>query len=507
MAEDAGDGTTKVQKLREAASIFVGAMLPGDAIGLVRFDDTAQRLMDITEVGPLNGTGGPGDGDWAHHQQRPGPRRGDLDRRRGGRGCPHPDRRPTAASPPYDVQAMVVLSDGVENTTPMLSAVGSSITASTFAIGLGLPANISVASLTALTQGNNGYLVVTGELTTDQRTRLTKYFLQVLAGITNASIVVDPSVQVPPGVVHRVPFDLTEADYGLDVFLLTPDPGRLECVLEAPDGTIIDAAVLADQDTGEQALRPGMWLYRVALPAVPSQPDGTHAGRWHALVRVRRGKGGRYTSEYQPAEHATATTPCDVVVHAYSSLELKGWLTQPGYTPGSHVSLHARLVEYSRVVETGAQVWAEVTDPGGITFGVAMPKATGQFRGGFTATIPGIYRARIRCQGITAGGSPFTREFTLTAVIMVGRAHPSNGGPDPWCELLRCLSGNRKLIERLGEGADDLLKCLGASCRRPGAAELELATLPVTAGGTGALGPAAGSPARVRGVCRLGTSR
>ena len=52
MSDDAGDGAAKVGKLREAASIFVNAMLAGDGLGIVRFDDTAQTLMAVTDVGP-----------------------------------------------------------------------------------------------------------------------------------------------------------------------------------------------------------------------------------------------------------------------------------------------------------------------------------------------------------------------------------------------------------------------------------------------------------------------
>lgn len=72
------------------------------------------------------------------------------------------------ASPPYDVNAMLVLTDGQENTPPRLADVAGSITANTFAIGLGRPENISVAALDALTQGHNGYLLITGMLTPDQ---------------------------------------------------------------------------------------------------------------------------------------------------------------------------------------------------------------------------------------------------------------------------------------------------------------------------------------------------
>ena len=49
MSDDAGDGTPKVAKLREAATDFVNAMLDGDAVSVVRFDDTAQTLMPVSE--------------------------------------------------------------------------------------------------------------------------------------------------------------------------------------------------------------------------------------------------------------------------------------------------------------------------------------------------------------------------------------------------------------------------------------------------------------------------
>ena len=33
-------------------SIFINSMLQGDGLGIVRFDDTAQILMPVTDVGP-----------------------------------------------------------------------------------------------------------------------------------------------------------------------------------------------------------------------------------------------------------------------------------------------------------------------------------------------------------------------------------------------------------------------------------------------------------------------
>ena len=46
----------------------------------------------------------------------------------------------------------MVLTDGIENVAPMIASVMPSITASTYAVGLGLPSGISVAALDALAQ-------------------------------------------------------------------------------------------------------------------------------------------------------------------------------------------------------------------------------------------------------------------------------------------------------------------------------------------------------------------
>ena len=201
MADDAGDGTTKVGKLREACNIFVNAMLDNDSLAVVRFDDTAQTLMGVTTMGP------PvlGAGRIAANGHISGPELDPALDTSIGAGVVAAkaalDAAQAAASPHYDLTAMLVMTDGEENTAPMLADVSSSITANTFAIGLGQPENISTAALNTLTQNHNGYLLVTGTLTPDQAARLNKYFVQVLAGVTNANVVLDPH-----GVLTSAPF-------------------------------------------------------------------------------------------------------------------------------------------------------------------------------------------------------------------------------------------------------------------------------------------------------------
>ena len=140
------------------------------------------------------------------------------------------------------MKSLVVLTDGVENQPRYISEVAAEINELTYAVGLGKPQNISAAALQTISGNNGGYLLVTGAITADNRFLLQKYFLQILAGISNAEIVLDPEGQLLPGVVQRIPFKLTEADAGADVILLTPNPRIVDFRIQTPIGMIIDPA-------------------------------------------------------------------------------------------------------------------------------------------------------------------------------------------------------------------------------------------------------------------------
>jgi hypothetical protein len=57
-----------------------------------------------------------------------------------------------AVSANYQNRALIVLTDGLENTPPMIADVSSSLTDNTFAIGFGQAAAISTAALNAITK-------------------------------------------------------------------------------------------------------------------------------------------------------------------------------------------------------------------------------------------------------------------------------------------------------------------------------------------------------------------
>ncbi|AZC88378.1 hypothetical protein C4K29_2075 [Pseudomonas chlororaphis subsp. piscium] len=470
MSEGAGDGLTKVQKLREASRIFVEAMLPGDGVGLVRFDDTSQRVMDVVDVGPLITGAGRNDAiNFINGSQFDPAGATSI-----GAGVlqGRDQLNAATATPNYTVRAMLVLSDGVENTSPMLSSVTSSINANTFAIGLGLPYNISVDALNTLTQGTNGYLLITGTLTTDQRARLTKYFLQVLAGITNANVIVDPDGVLSPGAEHRIPFLVSEADYGLDAFVLSPYPQAIDYQLETPDGTRIDMTSFAGLGTTEAVVKDGVAFYRVALPAIPANEKGSHGGTWHAVLKLGRRFGGALTHFKVTTGHVLI--PYDFLAHAYSNLVFRASAVQTDNAPGAEVRIFGTLKEYDvPVVGSRAAAWAEVRRPDNSTFNVGMQATEGDpYAGMFITSIPGVYTIRVRAQGETIYGSPFTREQTVTAVAVPGGGRtPVEPLCDPIAELVCCLFKGgrspdqlRKLLNERGIESDHLMRCLRRIC-------------------------------------------
>lgn len=480
MSEDAGDAVTKVQKLREAANTFINVMLPGDGIGVVRFNEAAQRLMEVQDVG---GPGGAGRTAAIGHLGSEIDPSGATSIGDGVvKGKQMLDDAQAAAVSPYDNLAMVVLTDGMWNQPPSLASISGSITAKTYAVGLGLPSNISVPALTTLCQGHQGYLLVTGALSTDQSMRLSKYFLQVLAGVTNAQIAADPRGVLDITAEHRIPFWMSEADYGMDCIVLSPYPQVIDFQLEAPDGTRITPASGPGGANAQFVLSQYTSYYRCALPVLPANADGSHDGLWHAVLRLGRSSPATgvlthvpspetYGTYYQPGR---AALPYELVVHAYSSLTFSALLTQDSFEVGALAHLTAVLREYDAPLEGSPRVWAEIQRPdGGLDLVALSRDSGGQFLASYELRIPGVFTVRVRARGETRHARPFEREQTLTAVAVVGGDiwDPNDPKTHGFCELLDCLREkgviNEELVRRFREWGIDLsglLKCLEGHC-------------------------------------------
>jgi len=478
-------GATRMEVLKQAAGRFGQLIQAGNGLGLIRFDTDAYPVADPTFPGlgvTLIGPGGDFDPNRvtalsaisAHHTNPAGATSiGD--------GVVMA-RNVLGAVPAADYQhkALIVFTDGLENQPASIDSVAASIDQRTFAIGLGNEAQVSTTALRKLAHNTGGYLLLTGILTpgTDEYFRLTKYFLQILAGVTDTAIVVDPSGYLRPGDKLRIPFVLNEADIDATVVLLEDLP-VIDMILETPDGSLIDPASAAGlgvaAGTGDD-----MRYYRTNLP-VPVGP-GAHAGTWHAILtiderawkkelkrlRSRDDNDGRDAFARATAHGARYS----VNVYAASNLRLDASLEQPSVEPGSTATINAGLTEYGLPVDHRARVVAHVSGPTGDTTLTLTESVAGQFTAALATPLPGTYLVRVVADGLTMRGGTFTREQVLTAVVIRGGDNPSNptqttdGGHD-WCELLDCLTDvGAKFLERNDISPEELRRCIHAHCKQ-----------------------------------------
>lgn len=185
MAADAGDGRARVDVLRDAASIFLEVLQPANGVGVVRFDHDAQVVLAVTEAGPeVFGAGrSAARAAVAGHATNPAGATSIGDGIEAGAGLLD------AVAGAFDRRAMIVLTDGQENAPKLIADVLGGLHDPAFAIGLGEPSAIHPAALDAVSGGSGGWTAVTGTLSVDERFLLAQYFLQILAGVDNAQIV------------------------------------------------------------------------------------------------------------------------------------------------------------------------------------------------------------------------------------------------------------------------------------------------------------------------------
>ncbi|MGK2874510.1 MAG: S8 family serine peptidase [Nocardioides sp.] len=422
MDAPSGVGSNKrIDVLRYSAGILAEAVHEGDAVGIVGFDDDAFNVL-TPPAGPLaeptlfdptrdsirsaissyavNTGGATSIGD--------GLRQG------------HSELDPVGG---YTVKASVVFTDGYENRQEWIADVGGSITNRTYAVALGRAENIRPATLTQVTNGTGGYCVLTDDLSADSRYKLAKYFLQVLAGVKNDQVVVDPPVTVVPGHLVEVPFVLAETDFVADVIFLTEHPDVVDMTLVTPDGDVVDPSFMAGL-AGRNYVKVGddIVYYRLTLPAPIGA--GAQVGKWLARFELDRTRLGEAISQEKLTPDEVERIMSDglngtLLVHASSNLRMDATIEQDSFEPGAKVVLQARLTEYDVPVgRDRASLVAEVTDPHGQTSLIQLWEgAPGVYSEALSASVPGVWTVLFKAVGDTFRGTPFTRETVRSAAV------------------------------------------------------------------------------------------
>jgi len=468
------EGRTKEQVLQDSAGVLVNVAYEDTGVGINTYDHDAQPVMDVTDLGDTalglgrmaarnaltnyaanpNGLTAIGDGIELGHQK-------------------------LTAAVGYDVSAMIVLTDGIETAEKRIADVADTIINEyVYAIGLGTAEQIRPAALQALTNGTGGYLLMTGNLSVDDTYLLAKYYLQILAGITNNDIILDPEGWLAPGDRIRIPFDVNEADIEITGVVLSTMPSALRFALETPDGDFVDFAFAQTDPQIDFAYNDQTIHARATLPVVH---DGREAGagRWHLVLAVDSKVYQRLSDQPERQESQPRVgVSYSANVLTYSNLRMDAGVSQDSQEPGAKMRVRARITEYGGPFGGSAQVFAEVLLPDGTEQILTLsPLGDGVYQGAITATQSGIYRFRIRAIGTTSRDRPFTREQTRTGAVWAGGDQPDGGGDradggeptirDLLCCLYRGGGVRPEFLDRLKElgiDPDVLLKCLERFC-------------------------------------------
>jgi hypothetical protein len=465
--------------LKFAAPHFVELIQENNGIGLVAFDQDAHDRMAVATVGPVSAfdpARTAAKAAIAAHAPNPGGSTSIGD----GVDHAHGLLQPLAA---YDYKAIVVLTDGEENTAQFLADVQPLINDRVFAIGLGTAEEINPVALTKLTNDTGGYLLLTGAMGPDNLFRLSKYYLQILAGVTNQNVVLDPEGYLAAGQKHRIPFVLNEADITADVILLSAaPPTAFRFAVETPAGDLIDPGVAAGTPTADFVQGANVSYYRMTLPVVLGG-QGSGPGTWRAVLTLDPEGYKRYLGSLDNDPDLlrsvrTHGVRYNLSVHSLSGLRMDARVIQSGNEPGATLTVRAAITEYGLPVSRRATVRVEVERPDHTRATLAMSEVEpGVFEARATAALSGVYPMRVLANGATLRGKPFTREQLLTGAVWKGGDRPPpTGGTDPGarderiCRLLECLLAPDALGKWLEQHKIDprrVRKCLDHFCHGP----------------------------------------
>jgi len=389
-------GETKTDYAIAAANLYVALLKENDQIGLVRFNDESEA-SDVLLTMAVAGPEGNGPGRQAAWAQLTAANLAADGLTSIGAGMINGSGVLDGGT--ADARALVVLTDGIQNTDPDVPDAIPVVSGKTprqrvFAVGLGL--NQLEDTLQQIASVTNGVAQITGDLVADKEFLLQKLYVQILADAGDEAFVRDPASTLRPGQRRATTVLVGEVDVAADFVVVFRASGvfpkYLRTWLEAPDGTIIGPE---DQGPGVNLsfhTQPTSVYFRVTFPVVPLNSGGTHAGRWRLWVQNITGGpviGVSAAGSSFDGETLTYAT----MVKARSDLRLDGRVVQSDYFPGTAMTAVLEPTLYGLPSALDAPVQVTVSRPDGVTHTLtATPDGFGGYQAVTTDTgLPGAY--------------------------------------------------------------------------------------------------------------------
>lgn len=426
--------TTRSGLLRSAADRCVRLMDSNDQFGIVTFNGNA---ADSLAMGTHGGVGGGGNADAAIGIFADISSTGPLFPSGStsiGDGISNADGMLGGVTD----RNIVVLTDGIENTSLFLTDVSTIVAGSdVYGIGLGDYAGIDV-NLQNVTGAGGNPLLITGAYDADQQFKLDKFFYQVLLDVKKTSIVLDPEAVLTAGTEQFWPFKITEADQGFEAVVFTNSPELIDFDLVLPNGQVLDSSLAGLIPGGSFTVTKGLLFFRFKRRMPP--------GTWKARLRFRGKYDDKIVKEAMSrlGDHKfeaaiAASMAKEGVRYAFvaatpSDLTFDASVQATGLHVGSSFLLSATILEYSLGVAGRAQVDVNVTLPDGSSLTIPLPEVqAGRFAAAVPTFLPGLYKMTFLASGKTLGGTKFTREAARTGVMYAAGQKPPTapGAADP----------------------------------------------------------------------------
>jgi hypothetical protein len=325
-----------------------------------------------------------------------------------------------------DARALVVLTDGWQNTSPDIPVGTATVLSKTprqrvFAVGLGL--NQLEDRLNQIASVTNGTAQITGELVDEREFLLQKLYVQILSDAADEAFVRDPKQVVMPGEKQSTPIYLGEVDVAADFIVVFRKTGLfpkyMNVWLEAPDGSTFTPADVAALPNAEFVQQEGHLYFRWLFPIKPALPLA-HAGVWRVWVEnFARGE-----TFYQ------GVLTYAVMAKARSDFRLGGRVVQGSYLPGAPMEVVLEPTLYGLPVVVDAPVRVRITRPDGVVRTLPLvPDAHGAYRGIFTDTgLVGPYLVSADVSATTPRGYRVTRHRQMAGLIYIPRGDQDGDG-------------------------------------------------------------------------------
>ncbi|MEO1550310.1 MAG: choice-of-anchor D domain-containing protein [Pseudomonadota bacterium] len=497
MGDAVPGGGTKMQAAIQAGRLLVNLLPPdlGNRVAATSYAADAVTFLGMDEITAVNQPAKVGDINAGNPDLIPG---GSTAIAAGAIvGAKEFDVPRAGPAPAELVKAMIVLTDGMDNTAYLnpddnqhysLTGGPAQDPANGFAlvptlpwaapsdvdvygVGLGTGEDIDIGQLAALSSAAGGYYGTVDPTQPDTAFQLMKFYTQIYMDLVDTSTIEDPRTTIKPGERHVYPFDVLRGDVTGMVVVYDLDGQRLPFWLETPQGEIIDPAQLPPGF----ALRAGATEAARFLDFVlPAKEPKRYAGRWN-LVVVHEGEvclGPVEVKElekrgFQPRKCRDSKDPVEYgfAIGVGSNFRLQAYVGAGTVKVGEAIDLSAQPTE-AGLFASGMTVTVEARAPNGQTWtGIKLTETDqdgGDYVGQFTKTQQGgSYTFIFRATGVNRDGEPVKREVVRSKYVEglvrkppeTGRPGGGDGGFDKECceRILRALKTQTELLSKLSD--------------------------------------------------------